>query len=245
MKKIVIRRKGKDEDLYYYLNGIEFQIAVGTYYEEKVHKNPTCNLQLPYIGYDLESFSIKNIMNCEKRHRNGNELKETAIIQKLKDKITIFQTLYAYNAKNESLIKRFMSELYDEVLYFYFVIYYKKKFIYMRYLEIFKNVLRQKNIPFESWISSKNQPNRANTPNQPNQKNRINQSNETVKVSIQNEENKSSSNPKIKEIENKIQKLQQKRQELEKNKNQPNFDKKILLIEKYIHELILEKRKFY
>ena len=255
MKKIVIRRKNKNQDLYSYFNGKDFQQAIGEYYEyEGKIDNPTCNLQLPYIGDELEKFSIKLIMNCDKKRHGEDQMNPAQVKQKLEDRITIFQTLYAYNAQNQSDIQRFLSSLYDEVLYFYFMIYYKKKFIYMRYLEIFKSVLRQKGISYEGWVQNKNQ--------QPNQKqntniekenipnNQKNSSNQNKNKSNENQQNRYASlSPnqisKVKEIESKIKVLEQKREELEKNRHQPNVDKKILLIEKYIHELILEKRKFY
>lgn len=258
MKKIVIRRKEEEFDLYYYLNGKDFQDAIEDYYqdENKIGEKPTCNLQLPYIGDDLEKFSLKLIMNCDKKRHGEREMTTDEVIRKLKDRITIFQTLYAYNASNQSNIQRFLSSLYDEVLYFYFMIYYKKKFIYMRYLEIFKSVLRQKGISYEGWVQNKNKQQNTtenlhknvetqNTSNHP--KNSLNQNKNKSNENQQNRYASLSPNQisKVKEVESKIKVLQQKREELEKNRNQPNFDKKILLIEKYIHELILEKRKLF
>lgn len=257
MKKIVIRRKEEDIDLYFYLNGKEFQDAIGNYYDDKDEiKNPNCNTQLPYIGDNLEKISLKLIMNCDKKRYGEFKMEKNEVIQKLKDRITIFQTLYAYNASNQSYIQRFLSSLYDEVLYFYFMIYYKKKFIYMRYLEIFKSVLRQKGISYEGWVQNKNKQQNTtenqnkNVERQNNSNQLKNSLNQNINQSNENQKNRFASlSPnqisKVKEIESKIKILQQKREELEKNRNQPNFDKKILLIEKYIHELILEKRKLY
>ncbi len=254
MKKIVIRRNQKNQDIYSYFNGTDFQKAIADYYEDEIDVKPTCNLQLPYIGDKLEKFSLKLIMNCDKKRQGEREIEKTEVIRKLKDRITIFQTLYSYNAQNQSDIQRFLSSLYDEVLYFYFMIYYKKKFIYMRYLEIFKSVLRQKGISYEGWIQNKNQQQDKNQntnvekENIPNDlKNSSNQNKNKLNENQQNRYASLSPNQitKIKEVESKIKVLEQKREELEKNRNQPNFDKKILLIEKYIHELILEKRKLY
>jgi hypothetical protein len=256
MKKIIIRKQNEDKSFYSFLNGEAFHKKIIENYSQKIEQNNNipCNQELTYIGSDTEKFSIKMITDCGNKKNPGGMTKEY-VLSKLKDKMTIFQTLFGLDYPNSSIIKKFLSLLNQEILFFYFVIYYKKKFIYMRYLEIFKSVLRQKEISYQSWIQEKknnvNQPKNQNTLNQQNENQNQNQNkviqNKSLSVNVSHSMNSLSSNQqlKVKELNGKIQILKDKKSELEKNRNQPNYDKKILLIEKYIHDLILEKRTIY
>ena len=265
MKKIIIRKDNEDTSLYSFLNGSEFHTKIKEFYQSKLHNSDNnndipCNKELNYIGDDTEKFSIKMITDCGNKKNHG-VMKKEYVLSKLKDKMTIFQTLFGLDYKNSSMIKKFLTLLNQEILFFYFVIYYKKKFIYMRYLEIFKNILRQKEISYQSWIQEKtnniNQHKNLKIQNQQNE-NQQNKNQQNKNQYKENQNNSFSSNQshsiislssnqllKVKELNGKIQILKDKKSELEKNRNQPNYDKKILLIEKYIHDLILEKRKIY
>jgi hypothetical protein len=46
---------------------------------------------------------------------------------------------------------------------------------------------------------------------------------------------------KYKNIQQKIQLLESRKQQLLQNRNQPNIDKKILLIDQYLRDVLLEK----
>ena len=209
---------------------------------------------MPYIGDKQEKFIIRSIIDCGGKLGYERGVSSDTLLRKIKDKISIFQTLYSYIYRNTPIIMNFLNKLNNEILFFYFIVYYKKKFIYIRYLEIFKKVLQQKNISYNSWISEKesNPSNKNNNHKNNNNKNK-NQIENHSESNIQNHENETNHYAslnqnqisKVKEIELKIKRLQDKKRELDQNRNQPNFDKKILLIEKYIHELILEKRKIY
>ncbi len=250
MKKMIIRKKNNIQNFYQFFNSESFKQKVKEFYDDKIGKHINCETSLPYFSDPTEFFQVKTLINCGKKNRSYNGNISLKLKERIDKEINIFQTLYGYVENNSEIFQSFLTRLNREILFFYFVIYYKKKFIYMRYLEIFKNILRQKGMNYSSWETSekKNQnesnlQNKTNSPNQPKKEN--NQS------SLTNEKPNHSPNlppnklSQLKNIESKIRVLEEKRKVLEQNRNQPNYDKKILLIEKYIHELILEKRKIF
>ena len=240
MKKMTyVDMTHKRHSFWEFFNNPIYKENVGKFYEKKFHQNQniqneiSCSTELPFFSNSTEKFKISSIACSSHNSFSHNEISFSTFQDKLEENLTIFQTLYAFNETNREDIEKFLHKVYTELIYLYLFILYKKKFIYIRYMNSFQQFVKSKNISISN--QNKNQSNIISS-NQPN-KNETNQINKNSVVnSLSN-----SQQTKYKNIQQKIQLLESRKQQLLRNRNQPNVDKKILIIDQYLRDLLLQK----
>lgn len=257
MKKIIIKKINSDKSFNDIINDETLANRIGSYYEINYIQGEN-SIPLIFDPNDKDSnIKLEKLILKKEKAKDGekqNKSKEE-IIKKLKEKIKIYQSLYTYKNTNQEEIKRFLNQLYKMMIYYYMFLYYKKKMIYNKYLEIFSKYLSSHNIVINNLVI-----NNSNKNNQNKSNNNVSNSERLIKeVENENKEktntfiNKSNTNLyqklstqkklEYKKIMDQILFLKKKKEELELNKNQINFDKKILIVEKLIHELFIEKHR--
>ncbi len=272
MKKMVFRKqvneKKNDEviSFYQYFNSDELRKKIEEFYKTQIkdkislgernieRQKVPCDLSLPYFSDKGETFQLQSILNCSYQKGYGDPTREFKIVMdKIKNIMSIFQTLYSYTETNGNRIRKFADDLRKETLFFYFFIYYKKKFIYTKYLHILQQQLEKKGVDIPSFLQKYglriNNHTKSNIISNLNSKNNTNMNTNKNKNLNRKEINKLENKRTKKEKEyqtllNKINLLKKKKEELNKNKNTKNYDEKILIIDKLIHELILKKRNY-
>ncbi len=181
--------------------------------------------------------------------RNPKENTKDNFINNIIKNIRIYQSLYAFKNENSVYIKDFLKKVYDKILFIYYFLYLKKKMIYTTYLEIFLNYSKQHGIILNDLVNKTESENEEEKGEEKNISNRnIERTNsETHKINEMNRTLLNKLNTEKKReyliIIQKIKYLNNKKEELEKNKNQVNYDKKILIIEKLINELLVQKHQ--
>ncbi len=257
MKKIIIKKTTSDKSFNDIINNDTLENIIGSYYNINYIQGEN-SIPLIFDPNDKDSnIKLEKLISKKEKAKDGekqNKSKEE-IIKKLKEKIKIYQSLYTYKNTNQEEIKRFLNQLYKMMIYYYMFLYYKKKMIYTKYLEIFSKYLSSHNIVINNLVI-----NNSNKNNQNKSNNNVSNSERLIKeVENENREktntfiNKSNTNLyqklstqkklEYKKIMDQILFLKKKKEELELNKNQINFDKKILIVEKLIHELFIEKHR--
>ncbi len=257
MKKIIIKKTTGDKSFNDIINNDTLENKIGSYYNINYIQGEN-SIPLIFDPNDKDSnIKLEKLISKKEKAKDGekqNKSKEE-IIKKLKEKIKIYQSLYTYKNTNQEEIKRFLNQLYKMMIYYYMFLYYKKKMIYNKYLEIFTKYLTSHNIVINNLVI-----NNSNKNNQNKSNNNVSNSERLIKeVENENREktntfiNKSNTNLyqklstqkklEYKKIMDQILFLKKKKEELELNKNQINFDKKILIVEKLIHELFIEKHR--
>ncbi len=187
----------------------------------------------------LESLGFKK--------KNTENIPEDKIIKLLDEKITIFQSLYTYRTVNDSEFNNFFTALKKNLISLYFVLYYKKLFIYKQYINVFKRYQSKLELDLNEYSyveenESSNKNNKKNIQNK-NQMN-IKQNNTNQRTIDLNRLSPNKRNIYI-DLTNKIKYLKNTKNKLEKNKNDSDYDKKILIIEKKIRELLIQKHNLY
>ena len=221
-----------------FFNNPIYKENVAKFYEKKFHQNQniqneiSCSTELPFFSNTTEKFKVSSIACSSHNSFSHNEISFYTFQDKLEDNLTIFQTLFAYNETNREYFEKFLQKVYVELIYLYLFILYKKKFVYIRYMNSFEQFVKSKNISLPNQNQNKNQSNSIS----PNQNTKI----QKIKNSIVNHLS-NSQQTKYKNIQQKIQLLESRKQQLLQNRNQPNIDKKILLIDQYLRDLLLEK----
>ncbi len=263
MKKILISKTSSFEkiNLLEIMNGDSLNNKLKFFYENLINLPYNSEyLQLIFDPKDKESnIKLEKILNKELRANIKKEDINENVKIKYKDEflnkvigiIRIYQSLYAYRNENKEDIKNFLKQIYDNILYIYYFLYLKKKMIYQIYLNVFSEYLKSHNIVLNKLINKENGENE----NKKNQNENINK-NKNISFNIhyntrkidelnQNLYNKLNVEKKIeyRNLIEKIKYLKNKKEELEKNKNQINFDKKVLVIEKLINELLIQKHQ--
>ncbi len=257
MKKIIIKKTTGDKSFNDIINNDTLENKIGSYYNINYIQGEN-SIPLIFDPNDKDSnIKLEKLISKKEKAKDAekqNKSKEE-IIKKLKEKIKIYQSLYTYKNTNQEEIKRFLNQLYKMMIYYYMFLYYKKKMIYNKYLEIFTKYLTSHNIVINNLVI-----NNSNKNNQNKSNNNVSNSERLIKeVENENREktntfiNKSNTNLyqklstqkklEYKKIMDQILFLKKKKEELELNKNQINFDKKILIVEKLIHELFIEKHR--
>jgi hypothetical protein len=230
----------KRHSFWEFFNNPIYKENVGKFYEKKFHQNQniqneiSCSTELPFFSNSTEKFKISSIACSSHNSFSHNEISFSTFQDKLEENLTIFQTLYAFNETNREDIEKFLHKVYIELIYLYLFILYKKKFIYIRYMNTFQQFVKSKNISISNQNKNQNQ---ANNISHNQNKNQINQPNKNSIVNTLS----NSQQTKYKNIQQKIQLLESRKQQLLRNRNQPNVDKKILIIDQYIRDLLLQK----
>ncbi len=258
MKKILINKTTYIDkiNLLEIMNGDTLSKKLKFFYEKLINIPYNSEyIQLIFDPKDRESnIKLDKILNKDLREKikkdnlspNNIERYSEEFFKKIIGTIRIYQSLYAYRNENKDEIKNFLKEVYDNILYIYYFLYLKKKMIYQTYLNIFSEYLKSHNIILNKLVNTNEKiKNNEEINKNINQNFKINHQNNIRKIDEINQDtyNKLNVNKKIeyKNLIEKIKFLKKKKEELEKNKNQINFDKKILVIEKLINELLIQK----
>lgn len=244
----------KGENIYNfseYLNGQKRKELVQTFYDKRIINKTQIGIHEPFPLLFYPSMDI-NFSKFKKRDsfRFDNVVSRDEFISVMKENITILQTLYNYQESNISLFEPLLKNIRESVLMYYFALFYKKKFIYKRYLQVFDRYLEKAGLQLNELVkntkndnSNKNQNENNNNHETQNENNHSNVNKKIVNENrVVNTSHLSPSNlQKYHILIQKIQLLKEKKEELEENKNQMNTNEKILVIEKYIRDLQLQK----
>lgn len=266
LKKIVIYSSNKPNkiiSLHEYFNGEYCINIVDKYYQSHViSENQTCVKDISYPLLFKESENIIKpslfIQPIKKGHNHGQCYPKDNFIDSLKKNIKVNQVLYNYDETKENEMKDLGKDIYKKLCMFYLSLYFKKKFIYSRFISIFDKYLVKEGIQISSE-TNKNQ-NQNKFSNQNNQNQNSNQNNQNTNQNTnqnkfsnqhnQNENNQQKINSVVfnhPNMENKYQLLQKKIEFLENKKKQldisnEKYDEKVLTIDKYIRDLKIQKQ---
>jgi len=265
LKKVVIH-SDKIISLYDYFNGVNCENLIDNYYTHKIEYetgNDRCvkDTMYPLLFKESEkiikpSLFIQSTKNS-KNHHHRSCFKQYNFIDSLKKNIKINQILYNYDETVEPEMKNIGNELYNQLCIFYLSLYFKKKFIYTRFISTFDKYLEKEAIQISSE-PNKSQNNKSQNNQSQNNQLQNKEYNENENHENENHENnqknRKNQNKKINTIilnnpnmENKYQLLQRKIEFLENKKKQLNisnlkYDEKILTIDKYIRDLKIQKQ---
>lgn len=244
LKKTFFFKNNKFENFQDYLNGDNRKSVVGNYYINQIGTDSEINInqQYPLIFYTSDYITYRKFIK-QNIFRQQITVDFNTFINVMKENITIFQSLLNYRDENKSLFEPLTKNIRESMIMYYFALLYKKKFIYTRYLQVFDKYLQKSGLQLNELVKNTPNKNQVNeneenkNTNTNNRQNRINNENRVVNTSHLNPSNLQ----KYQSIVQKIELLKEKRKELEENKNQMNTNEKILVIEKYIRDLQLEK----
>lgn len=245
LKKTYFYKNNKIENFQNYLNEEKRKDIVYKYYSSQLGNINEININQSYplvfytsTGITYHKFTKQSIFRTE------HTVEKNTFLSAMKENITIFQTLLNYRDENKSLFEPLTKNIRESMMMYYFALLYKKKFIYSRYLQVFDKYLQKSGLQLNELVKNtpntpnKNQENenKENT-NSNNRQNRMNNENRVVNTTHLNPSNLQ----KYQFIVHKIELLKEKKNELDRNKNQMNTNEKILVIEKYIRDLQLQK----
>jgi hypothetical protein len=249
LKKTYFFKRNEENNFNEYLNGNNRINAVYNYYSNEVKlMNIPINQTYPLIFYPPYPISFGKFKKKEKYSfivQQERDVDKNSFLNVMKENITIFQTLFNYREENIGSFEHLNKNIRESVLMYYFALFYKKKFIYTRYLQVFDKYLQKMGLQLNELVKNKNgnvnvnTNGNTNTNENSNRRENISNENRVVNISHLSPSNQQ----KYQILLQKIELLKEKREELEKNKNQTNSNEKILVIEKYIRDLQLEKYK--
>ena len=188
----------KGENIYNfseYLNGQKRKKLVQTFYDKKIMNKTQIGIHEPFPLLFYPSMDI-NFSKFKKRDsfRVDNVVSRDEFISVMKENITILQTLYNYQESNLSLFESLLKNIRESVLMYYFALFYKKKFIYKRYLQVFDRYLEKAGLQLNELV--KNKKNENSNKNQNENGNRNGNGNGNGN-GTQNENNESNVDKKI------------------------------------------------
>jgi hypothetical protein len=256
LRKTFFFKNGNVYNFNDYLNGDDRKNIVLKYYQSKVGDSKEIQVNQPFpllfypsIDITYKKFVKNDTLHFIRNHHQDSNVNVYTFLNAMKENITIFQTLFNYREENIGLFEPLNKNIRDSVMMYYFALFYKKKFIYTRYLQVFDRYLQKMGLQLNELVKNKKEDSNKNNNNNKNDNDNDNENENRNKREEKIIENRvvnithltPSNQQKYQMLLKKIELLKEKRKELEENKNQNNSNEKILVIEKYIRDLQLQK----